>query len=82
MTLEEFFDKLYNDRVCEDIIVRLKYKYSHEDEWTYSNEILEYDGNYSCGIYCWLNDWDEGQQDVVVLGYIPVDEIKIEGVIE
>ena len=77
MTLEEFFKKLYSNMVYEDIIVRLKYKYNYEDEWTYSNEILEYDGNILG--YCWLNDWDEGQQDVVVLGYIPVDEIKIEG---
>ena len=73
MTLDEFFGKLYNDMIHEDLIVRLKYKYDHEDEWTYSNEILEYFGNY--GDYGWLNDWNEGQQDVEVLGYIPVDKV-------
>lgn len=74
MTLDEFFGKLYTNMIYEDLIVRLKYKYNHEDKWIYSNEVLEYNSNYG---YIWLNDWNEGQQDVVVLGYIPVDEVKV-----
>ena len=73
MILDEFFKKLYSDAIYEDLIVRLKYKYTHEDKWIYSNEILEYNANYG---YMWLNDWNEGQQDVVVVGFVPVDKIE------
>lgn len=60
----------------EDKIVSIKYKYSHEKEWTQSNEILEVDP-YCEEVYVWLNDWNEGQQDIEILGCIPVSDINV-----
>ena len=72
MTLDEFFKMLEND-VYEDKIVRLAYKYDFEKEYTYSNEILECEN----GHYYWLNDWDEGQTDIKVIGYLNISNYKI-----
>ena len=58
-----------------DYIVRLKYKYDWEKEYTIENEYLEYDSNNDCWV--WLNDWNEGQTDVEVLGYIDIDDIYV-----
>ena len=72
MTLDEFFKELKSKIMVEPYIVTLKYKYDFEDEYTIRNEILEVD-NYG---YIWENDWNEGQTDVEVLGYIPVSEVN------
>ena len=75
MSIKEFFK--YLDHVpIETRIVYLRYKYSHEDCWTYSNEILEVDMNVD-GFYIWLNDWNEGQQDVEILGCIAVSDVEV-----
>lgn len=71
LVLEEFFNELYSKPILEDYIVTLKYKYDCEKEYTIANEILVAD---SFG-YSWLNDWNEGQTDVEVIGYIPVSEV-------
>lgn len=74
LNLEQFFKRLDREP-RNDYIVRLAYKYNWEKEYTVSNEILEYDGEHD--YYIWLNDWDEGQQDVKVLGYICIDEVDV-----
>ena len=77
MTLDEFFEWL-KTQIIETMIVSLRYKYSWEEEWTYSNEILEIDFSISSDdFYIWLNDWDEGQTDVEVLGCIPLSEVVV-----
>lgn len=71
MTLDEFYDQV--DAVKADrfpLIVKLKYKYTHETEYTISNEILDYYDD----MYIWVNDWNEGQQDVEVIAWISVDD--------
>lgn len=70
MKLDNFL-KLVSTLPVDDYVVRLKLKYDHEDNYHYSNELLLYDGL----DYYWDNDWDEGEQDVEVLGYISVSEI-------
>ena len=76
MTLDELFKILDKPTtVHQDYIVKLKYKYSFEERYTIDNEILEYDGHE--GEYMWLNDWNEGQDDVEVLGYIAVQDVQI-----
>lgn len=75
MTLNEFFEWLKTQTI-ETMIVSLRYKYSWEEEWTYSNEILEIDFSVD-SIYIWLNDWNEGQTDVEVLGCIPLSEVVV-----
>ena len=76
MKLDDFFKFLYKLPV-DDYVVRLKLKYDHEKDYQYTNELLIYDGSdYEGSIYHWDNDWDEGQQDVDVIGYISVSEIE------
>lgn len=73
MDLTELYEKLKLEADCE-FIVRLKYRYSWEKEWTYTNEILVYE--LATDTFIWEDDWDEGQDEVVVLGYCPVSELK------
>ena len=75
MKESDFYEWLETQPV-EDKIVSIKYKYSHEKEWTQSNEILEVGLSYE-DVYVWLNDWDEGQQDIEILGCIPVSDINV-----
>lgn len=56
-----------------DYLVKIKYKYTFEQTYCLSNEILSI-GPEEC---CWLNDWYEGQHDVYFLGMIKIDNIDI-----
>ena len=73
---EEQFNEWLKTQPLEDKLVYLKYKYAHEDEWTFSNEILEVDMSVD-GYYIWSHDWDEGQQDVEILGCIAISDIDV-----
>lgn len=76
MTLDELFEILNKSTtIHQDYIVKLKYRYSFEEQYTIENQILEYDG--SENEYIWLDDWNEGQDDVEVLGYIAVQDVQI-----
>lgn len=75
MTLDEFYKQLKSE-IITDYIVLLKYKYDFETEYTIRNEILMVDMN-SDDLYAWLRDWNEGQTDVEVLGYIAVWEVDV-----
>lgn len=75
MSLDEFYKWLENQPL-EDKLVYMRYKYSWEDRWTYSNEYLEVDTS-ADGHYIWLADWNEGQEDVEILGCIDVSEIDV-----
>ena len=71
MSLDKFYDlvdKLKADRF--PLIVKLKYKYNHETEYTVSTEILDYYDD----MHIWVNDWYEGQQDIQVLTWITAED--------
>lgn len=72
MKYEDFMDSV---PPC-DYIVCLRYKYSWETEYTESTEFLEYDGNND--MHIWLNDWNEGQTDILVTAAIPFDYVNPE----
>lgn len=76
ISIEKFNQILDNNssNPYEDLIVTLKYKYDWETDYIIENQFLEYDGNVDN--YIWLHDWDEGQTDVTVLGFIPVSEVS------
>lgn len=76
MTLDEFF-KYLSKLPIRKYLVDIRYKYDHEKEWERDNEVLEYD--WDLDDYAWLNDWNEGQQCVEVLGCIAIDDIKVLG---
>ena len=73
---EEQFNEWLKTQPIEDKLVYLKYKYAHESEWTFSNEILEVEMSVD-GYYVWSHDWDEGQQDVEILGCIAISDIDV-----
>ena len=73
LSLDEFFDLIKND--WDDYIVRLAYKHDWEKEYTISNQLLEWD--YSDEDYIWLNDWNEGESDVYVIGFIKVSDVNV-----
>jgi hypothetical protein len=75
MSLEEFHEWL-KKQPLDDKLVYMKYKYSWEDRWTVSNEYLEVDMSVE-GYYIWNSDWNEGQEDVEILGCIDVGEIDV-----
>ena len=75
MTRENFKKWLKTQPLC-DKLVYLRCKYSHETEWTYLNECLEVDMHSEC-FYIWSRDWNEGQEDVEILGCIDLTEIDV-----
>lgn len=58
----------------EDAVVGIKMKYSHEREYERLNVIFSYNGDQDYGI--WEYDWWEGQQEVYLVGIIPLSEIE------
>ena len=63
--------------IIDVLIVKIKYKYDHDTEWTIDNEILEPCMGYSGDVWTWLNDWDEGQQQQYVLGWIALADLEV-----
>ena len=74
MNTNKFIEWLRNQPL-NDKLVYMRYKYSWEDHWIYSNEYLRADADVMD--YTWDNDWDEGQEDVEFLGCIDIDELNI-----
>lgn len=75
MTEAKFYEWLETQPV-DDKIVYLRYKYAHEDAWTYSKEILEVD-MHADGFYIWANDWYKGQQEIEILGCISINDAYV-----
>ena len=70
---EQQFNEALAKMPLTTYIVRVAYKYDHEKEYTYSNEILLADN----GDFIWETDWYEGQEDVQYIGAIAVEEIPV-----
>lgn len=77
-TLEEFYKMVEDKEIYGDLIVRLAYKYDYEEKYEVSNEVGCY--NHQADCFDWFNDWDEGQQDVYVLGFIKVDNVIVNNI--
>lgn len=71
--LYEFLEWLNRLFIRQPYIVRLAYKYKWENEYTKSNEYLDVD--WETADYYWLDDWNEGHDEVYVLAFIPVADI-------
>ena len=74
MSLNDFY-KFLEDKEIEYYIVKLRYKYSWEPYWNYSNEILEWEPELK--VYEWCYDWNEGYDDIEVLGYIAIADVNV-----
>lgn len=58
-----------------DYIVCLRLKYEHDNKFQTTTEILHYAGN---NYFEWLNDWNEGQQEIYVDAAVPLEMINSE----
>ena len=76
MSREDFNNYLETLDIIENQLVYMRYKYSWETNWTYAKELLLVDTD-EPDDYVWLNDWFEGQQDIEILGCIPISEIDV-----
>lgn len=76
--VEEVVKEKYGKCGCGlNFIVRIRMKYDCEEKYRESNELFYDDGN------DWLHpqmvfqcDWWEGEQDVELIGCIPIDELE------
>lgn len=73
--LYDKLDQLHSHGHGSEFIVKLTYRYTGEKVFTESNEIVWFDSKDNM---VWLNDWWEGQQEIFVLGYVPVRDIEVE----
>lgn len=55
----------------------MRYRYFTDNEWEYSNEVLEVDFTEDKN-YFWLDDWNEGQPEVEIFGCVPIEDVKIQ----
>lgn len=69
--LDDFFATIERRFMRESYIVRLKYRYKYELNFTHSVEVLENEN----GEFIWLNDWDEGQEEVYVVNAVPLADV-------
>jgi len=56
-----------------DFLVTFAYKYDHETEYTEETQILRWEDFH----FVWDDDWWEGQQNVKLCGFAPVDSIRL-----
>lgn len=72
MTLDQFFELA---DINSTYAVKLAYRHSSSDKYTVSVEVCEYCLGYDYTGWVWFNDWQEGEDDVVVLNYIDLDTL-------
>ena len=72
--LYDKLDTLNSHAHGSEFIVKIMYRYTGET-YIEENQIVWFDGE---GNMVWLDDWWEGQQDILVLGYVPVEDISLE----
>lgn len=84
MSLEEFEKHMdSNFIVRQTYIVRIRQRYSDsiDNRWEYTNELFTWE-NGDHGIYDWFwdNDWNEGQDEIEILGCVGLDDLQIPNV--
>lgn len=68
--------KIYKNYCPGDLIVRMGIKYVEDFAYDYDNYLL-YQSEFGCDHVLWHEDWCEGQRDIDLIGFIPVDEVKM-----
>lgn len=74
---KEEFEKMLDKMAPQDYVVKIRLKYKSDLTWTYTNQVLSYDGEGGMHSMVWLNDWWEGQEDVEILACVPVFYLNI-----
>lgn len=71
--LQAFYKTVHEKYYFDDLLVFMRYKYDFETEWNYSNQLFLFESD-DIG-HVWQHDWDEGQQDVEILGFMKIDDV-------
>lgn len=72
MTLDEFFSMADE---TSTYAVKLAYRHSPLEKYHVSVEVCEFCLSYDFTGWVWFNDWNEGEDDVVVLNYVDLDTL-------
>ena len=67
-------DELHSHGHGSEFIIKIAYRYIGEKGYIEENQIVWFDSE---DHMLWLDDWWEGQQDIMVLGYVPVEDIEL-----
>ena len=73
MPLDLFFEILESICGYDEWLVELAYRHYEREPYTITNEVLDFNNDSAF----WLDDWNEGEKDVFVLGAIPIRRIAI-----
>ena len=82
-TKEEFYERIYeaiqNDFDNCDYLIEFKAKYdfNNDNEWETFREVCSYyygEKPENDGV-CWFNDWDEGQNNFMLLGVYSLENL-------
>lgn len=61
----------------ESILVRIGQRYSSDEEYTYSTQLLINDGiDWATPKYIWESDWWEGEQEIKIFFAAPISEFE------
>lgn len=72
---QEQFDNYIEQLPCGEYIVSVYYKYDDEQYYSHSNEHMTITPDY----IEWLDDWNEGFDDIQYEGCLPINEISVFG---
>lgn len=70
-TFEEFMGQI-KDRIYGDYVVRIMLKYDYEEQYREITTIMTIRPDDQIE---WLDDWNEGEKCVFILGYIWIEDI-------
>ncbi len=73
--------KIYKNYCPGDLIVRMGIKYTEDFAYDYDNYLL-YKSEIGEHYDTWHDDWCEGQRDIDLIGFIPVDRVMMEYVFD
>lgn len=75
--ISEIVKRIYKDNFPGDLIVRMAAKDPWEDTYQYENELL-YASVFGDDYSIWGSDWHEGETDISIIGFTPVDDVMLE----
>ena len=76
MTFEEMNRRLREHECREDWLVKIKYKYSFEKQYSSEIRVLQYDAE--SDNWLWDTDWNEGQTNCFVVWMIPLQDVELD----
>ena len=59
-------------------LLRMYSKYSFEKEYNFEIECMGHGYGPDDELLIWFNDWNEGQDDIIFVGFIDLDKLEME----